>query len=124
MTLPIANPLLPRPTRRQFLTTAAAGLALWQCGESACSQITGLAMPKLAAYDDLMTAFMREHKPPGAALAVTYHGRLVYARGFGYANLEKHEPVRPDFAVSHRQLEQALHRRSRHATDRTRQTPT
>ena len=43
----------------------------------------------------LMTAFMREHKPPGAALAVAYHGRLVYARGFGYADLEKHEPVRP-----------------------------
>ena len=52
-------------------------------------------MPKLAAYDDLMTSFMREHKPPGAALAVTYHGRLVYARGFGHANLEKREPVRP-----------------------------
>ncbi len=95
MTLPITDPLLPRPTRRQFLTTAAAGLALWQCGDRACSQITGLAMPKLAAYGDLMATFMREHKPPGAALAVTYHGRLVYARGFGYANLEKHEPVRP-----------------------------
>ncbi len=52
-------------------------------------------MPKLAAYDDLMTAFMREHNPPGAALAVSYHGRLVYARGFGDADLEKHEPVRP-----------------------------
>ncbi len=95
MTLPIVDSLLPRPTRRQFLTTAAAGLALWQCDEWACSQITGLVMPKLAAYDELMTTFMREHKPPGAALAVTYHGRLVYARGFGYANLEKHEPVRP-----------------------------
>ncbi len=52
-------------------------------------------MPKLAAYDELMTAFMREHKPPGATLAVTYHGRLVYARGFGHADLEKHEVVRP-----------------------------
>ena len=52
-------------------------------------------MPKLAAYDELMTAFMREHQPPGAALAVTYHGRLVYARGFGHADLERHEPVRP-----------------------------
>ncbi len=28
-------------------------------------------------------------------MAVTYHGRLVYARGFGHANLEKQEPVRP-----------------------------
>ena len=52
-------------------------------------------MPKLAAYDELMTAFMREHKPPGAALAVAYHGRLVYARGFGHADLEKRERCGP-----------------------------
>jgi len=38
---------------------------------------------------------MREHKPPGAALAVTYRGRLVYARGFGHADMEKHQPVEP-----------------------------
>ncbi len=72
-----------------------AGFALWQCDERAYSRVTGLVMPRLAAYDDLMTTFLREHKPPGAALAVIYHGRLVYARGFGHANLEKHEPVRP-----------------------------
>ncbi len=95
MTSPITDPLLARSTRRQFLTTAAVGFALWQCGEWAFGQVTGLVMPKLAAYDDLMTTFLREHKPPGAALAVTYHGRLVYAHGFGYANREKHEPVRP-----------------------------
>jgi N-acyl-D-amino-acid deacylase len=95
MALPTTDPLLPCLTRRRFLTTAAAGLALWQCGRGASSQVTGPVMPKLAAYDDLMTTFMREHKPPGAALAVAYHGRLVYARGFGCANLEKHEPVRP-----------------------------
>jgi CubicO group peptidase (beta-lactamase class C family) len=53
-------------------------------------------MPKLAAYDELITAFMRQHKPPGAALAVAYHGRLVYARGFGFADIEKREVVRPE----------------------------
>lgn len=95
MTLPIPGPLLPLPTRRQFLTTAAAGLALWPCGEPAAGAATGPAMPKLAAYDELMAAFMREHKPPGAALAVAYHGRLVYARGFGHADVEKREAVRP-----------------------------
>jgi N-acyl-D-amino-acid deacylase len=95
MTLPIADQPLPSLTRRRFLFTAATGLALWQCGERAFGQITGPVMPKLAAYDDLMTAFMRAHKPPGAALAVAYRGRLVYARGFGYANLERREPVRP-----------------------------
>ena len=124
MTLPITDPLLPRPTRRQFLTTAAAGLALWQCGERACSQITGLAMPKLAAYDDLMTTFMREHKPPGAALAVTYHGRLVYARGFGYANLERHEPVRPASLFRIASVSKPFTADGRDAPDRTRQTPT
>jgi N-acyl-D-amino-acid deacylase len=89
------DPPLPRWTRRRFLATAAAGLALWPCGRRACGQVTGPARPKLAAYDELMAAFMREHKPPGAALAVSYHGRLVYARGFGHADLEKREPVRP-----------------------------
>ena len=95
MLMTFTDPLLPRPTRRRFLTTAAAGLVLWPCGQRADGQPTGPVMPKLAAYDELMTAFMREHKPPGAALAVTYHGRLVYARGFGHADLEKREAVWP-----------------------------
>ena len=82
-------------SRRQFLTAAAAGLAAWPFTEPAFCQITGAANPKLAAYDELMEAFMREHRPPGAALAVAYHGRLVYARGFGHADLEKREPVQP-----------------------------
>ena len=85
----------PRRTRRQFLASAAAGLAAFPIAEHAFGQPTGPAAPKLAAYDELMTRFMREHKPPGAALAVAYHGRLVYARGFGHADVEKQEPVRP-----------------------------
>ena len=58
-------------------------------------QIARARQGDLAAYDELMTSFLREHKPPGAALAVAYHGRLVYARGFGHADLEKREPVHP-----------------------------
>jgi CubicO group peptidase (beta-lactamase class C family) len=85
----------PRQSRRQFLASAAAGLAAWPVAERALGQPTGPAMPKLAAYDQLMEAFMREHKPPGAALAVAYHGRLVYSRGFGHADVEKQEPVHP-----------------------------
>ncbi len=90
-----SNPVSQCPTRRQFLTTAAAGLALLSRGTRGGGQVTGQAEPALAAYDELMAEFMREHKPPGAALAVTYHGRLVYARGFGHADMEKQEPVRP-----------------------------
>ena len=92
MRITICRPDSVTPTRRQFLGAAAAGCP-WPA-ERACGRVTGPAMPKLAAYDELMTRFMREHRPPGAAMAVAYHGRLVYARGFGHADLEKHEPVR------------------------------
>ena len=84
-----------RTTRRQFLATATVGSALWLWQQRSFSQVKAAPRPKLTAYDELMTEFMREHKPPGAALAVTYHGRLVYARGFGHADFEKQQPVLP-----------------------------
>ena len=39
---------------------------------------------------------MSEHRVPGAAIAVTDHGRLVFARGFGYADLKSSQKVLPD----------------------------
>lgn len=57
---------------------------------------TGAEDPRLASFDRLMTSFIAEHKVPGAALAVTHNGHLVYARGFGYADVEKQEPVKPN----------------------------
>jgi hypothetical protein len=42
-----------------------------------------------------MTDFVSKHRPPGAALAVSRNGRLVYARGFGYADVERKDPVQP-----------------------------
>jgi CubicO group peptidase (beta-lactamase class C family) len=83
------------PSRRLFLTTAVAGLTCWSCARPSYSKATGRTISELASYDDLMSSFMREHRPPGAALAVSYHGRLVYARGFGFADQEKQESVKP-----------------------------
>jgi N-acyl-D-amino-acid deacylase len=57
--------------------------------------VTGRFDPRLRPFDDLMTAFVKDHHVPGAALAVTYHGRLVYARGFGYADVERELAVQP-----------------------------
>lgn len=57
---------------------------------------TGKQFPSLKSFDDLMREFVRENEIPGAALAVVKDGRLVYARGFGYANRERREPVQPD----------------------------
>jgi CubicO group peptidase (beta-lactamase class C family) len=56
---------------------------------------SGRGDPRLRSFDKLMTEFVRDHQIPGAALAVSYHGRLVYARGFGFADVERKQPVQP-----------------------------
>jgi N-acyl-D-amino-acid deacylase len=91
----MALALGPALTRREWLTATILGLAFSSRGGRSHGQTTGRTDPRLKAYDDLMNRFMEEHRPPGAALAVTHHGRLVYARGFGHADLEKREPVLP-----------------------------
>lgn len=58
--------------------------------------VTGDPVPALAGFDRLMVSFVRDRGAPGAALAIARHGRIVYARGFGYADVEKREPVDPD----------------------------
>jgi N-acyl-D-amino-acid deacylase len=57
--------------------------------------ITGKAVAELTGFDQLMKTFLKDHELPGASLAVSKAGRLIYARGFGYADLEHHEPVQP-----------------------------
>ena len=57
--------------------------------------VTGADDPRLASLDQLMTGFLTRHQLPGASLAVTYQGRLVYARGFGAADSLVDDPVKP-----------------------------
>lgn len=83
-------------TRRTFFAiSAAAGAVLARAAESTLP-ITGVANADLEPFDKLLTSFVEEHKVPGASLAVTRQGKLVYARGFGYADVDKKEPVQPD----------------------------
>jgi len=89
-----------RSSRRCFLTALGSGSAFLSIRSSPAldSEIvkTGVEVPSLAPFDVLMTTFLAEHKVPGAALAVTRNGRLVYARGFGFADVDAKEPVQPD----------------------------
>jgi N-acyl-D-amino-acid deacylase len=58
------------------------------------SQIsTGDSVPELANFDALMQSFLDEHGVPGAALALIHEGRLVFARGYGYADIAAREPT-------------------------------
>lgn len=64
--------------------------------ESAVAAPTGCSDSRLAHFDELIGKFLAERAIPGAALAVTRHGRLVYARGFGFADVDSRTPVQPD----------------------------
>jgi CubicO group peptidase (beta-lactamase class C family) len=57
--------------------------------------ISGNAVADLAPFDDMMLKFMADNQVPGAALAVAKDGKLIYARGFGYADEEKTLGVQP-----------------------------
>jgi len=61
--------------------------------EADAPPITGKEDPKLASFDRMMTAFVKRHKVPGVTLAVAKDGRLVYARGFGFADVQRRQPA-------------------------------
>jgi N-acyl-D-amino-acid deacylase len=58
--------------------------------------ISGQPIVALAAIDRMMTRFIIDNQVPGAALALTKNGNLIYAHGFGLADKESQIPVAPD----------------------------
>jgi N-acyl-D-amino-acid deacylase len=58
--------------------------------------ISGAAVPGMGSYDVQVRNFMRKFSIPGGAVAVMRDGKLIYARGFGYADVENKTPVQPD----------------------------
>ena len=58
--------------------------------------ISGAAVPGMGAYDQVIPDLMRKYAIPGGAVAVLRDGRLIYARGFGFADVENKRPVQPD----------------------------
>ena len=57
---------------------------------------TGIAVPALMPFERLVTGLMSKYGIPGGSIAVTRDGRLVFARGFGYADRDKGEFALPD----------------------------
>src|SRR5678815_344992 len=58
--------------------------------------ITGAAMPGMGSFEQSVSDVMQKYSIPGGAVAVVRDGKLIYARGFGYANVENKTPVQPD----------------------------
>ncbi len=57
--------------------------------------ITGNPVPGMASYDRIIPAFMSKYSVPGGAVAVVKDGRLVFARGYGYADTGSGTAVQP-----------------------------
>ncbi len=57
---------------------------------------SGETFEELASFDRMMRALVTDNEIPGAAIAVTRGRRLMYARGFGYADPQRKQPVKPD----------------------------
>jgi CubicO group peptidase (beta-lactamase class C family) len=77
----------------------AACLFLLLCSVTAAqtpAPISGQPVASLSQLDTIMQTYMTQYNSPGASLAVTVDGRLVFARGYGYAKVDTGEFVQPD----------------------------
>jgi N-acyl-D-amino-acid deacylase len=82
-------------SRRRFVAEAALAGGAWALrGATARAQSDAVDHP-LASFDREMETFMQARNVPGGALAVVKDRRLVFARGYGWADKEKQSPVTP-----------------------------
>ncbi len=87
---------------------AAAADALDRDAELACEQAVidgwrkqppslGIASPSsAAAFDAITVAMLQQYDIPGGAVAVIHDGKLVFAKGYGFADRDAPELVHPD----------------------------
>ncbi|MBE0639722.1 MAG: serine hydrolase [Bacteroidales bacterium] len=57
---------------------------------------TGIYVPELEIFDSKMQELLIDYQIPGGQCAITYEGRLVYDRGFGYADTATQKLVQPE----------------------------
>lgn len=57
---------------------------------------SGISDPDFAAFDQQIAELMKEHRVPGISVAVTDGGKVVFARGYGYADVANRQGVQPE----------------------------
>jgi CubicO group peptidase (beta-lactamase class C family) len=77
--------------QRVWSLLAAGGLALSTCGAASAN---GPGDKTTAAVDEVFTDLAKLGSP-GCALGVYRDGKIIYARGYGLANLEENIPITP-----------------------------
>jgi N-acyl-D-amino-acid deacylase len=87
-------------THRVYLAALVAVVGLaggWASGQQApeAVPVSGEAGSGLQELDRAVLRVMKENRIPGGSLAVAKGGKLVLARGYGWADVKTREPVRP-----------------------------
>jgi CubicO group peptidase (beta-lactamase class C family) len=86
---------------RYVVSIVMACMALWGSYSGAIAY-PGVRAATLKAgelgtfFDELMPAQMRTFHIPGGEVSVVQDGRLVFARGYGYADVEGRKPIEAD----------------------------
>ncbi len=90
--------MLPGHARSHFLFFFLLFVFAIHAGlpKSVNAQLTGPEVSDMAGLDTAVVEIMMEWELPGASLAVTQDGRLVYARGYGAADKDNEVMVEPD----------------------------
>jgi CubicO group peptidase (beta-lactamase class C family) len=57
--------------------------------------VTGTSEPALRSFDELVPRFLHKWSVPGASVALVKDGRLILARGYGWADEQRRHPVEP-----------------------------
>ena len=84
-----------------FIARAGLGLRMATLPGTGFAQaktipVSGQSIPELQGFDDLLKGYLHQNPSiPGVSLAFARRGRLIYARGFGYADLDTRDSVEP-----------------------------
>jgi len=58
--------------------------------------VSGPEVVGAVRFDQIMTQALKDNDVPGATLAIAKNGRLILARGYGYADFEARQLMQPD----------------------------
>jgi len=78
------------------VTLLGAGLAQPATETAPAAQPVPTTADLGAFFDGLMPAQLEAHRVPGAVVTVVRDGQIVFARGYGYADVDARAPVDPD----------------------------
>ena len=78
------------------LSILFVALIISSCSSSDSSENPSTTQTDIASVDSKVTAFMNLYNIPGASLAISKNGKLVYVKGYGKANVASGENVTPN----------------------------